>query len=206
MLAELADRLVAVHGQTDQLRLIRPAEQRAALDRFAAAATPVADGPRRCTRRLRAVARGRAGLRDRRARARELRREAELLRHGLAEIEAAAPQPGEDVDAGRRGEPARARGRVCVWRPRTAHDAVLGDADDPRAGEPTSRRCSAGPLGARTTPAPTTPNSTRLRLAAGSTELAAAVDRSATELASYLADLDAEPGPAWPGSSAPAPC
>ena len=38
MLAELGGELVAVHGQSDQLRLLRPAEQRAALDRFAGAA------------------------------------------------------------------------------------------------------------------------------------------------------------------------
>src|SRR6476660_8970566 len=35
VLGELAERLLAVHGQSDQLRLSRPAEQRAALDRFA---------------------------------------------------------------------------------------------------------------------------------------------------------------------------
>src|SRR5689334_2769570 len=35
MLGEIGERVVAVHGQSDQLRLLRPAEQRAALDRFA---------------------------------------------------------------------------------------------------------------------------------------------------------------------------
>src|SRR5690348_9965480 len=34
VLAELAERLVAVHGQSDQIRLTRPAQQRAALDRY----------------------------------------------------------------------------------------------------------------------------------------------------------------------------
>ena len=38
LLAELADDLVTVHGQSDQLRLLRPEAQRAALDRFAGAA------------------------------------------------------------------------------------------------------------------------------------------------------------------------
>ena len=41
VLGDLAERLVAVHGQADQLRLTRPAEQRAAFDRFGEA------GPRR---------------------------------------------------------------------------------------------------------------------------------------------------------------
>src|SRR3954468_18904573 len=35
VLAELAEQLLTVHGQADQLRLVRPAAQRAALDRFA---------------------------------------------------------------------------------------------------------------------------------------------------------------------------
>nr|BFE69781.1 hypothetical protein GCM10020092_030820 [Actinoplanes digitatis] len=35
MLSEVGEQVVAVHGQSDQLRLLRPAEQRAALDRFA---------------------------------------------------------------------------------------------------------------------------------------------------------------------------
>src|SRR2546423_10871009 len=35
VLGELGEQVVAVHGQSDQLRLLRPAEQRAALDRFA---------------------------------------------------------------------------------------------------------------------------------------------------------------------------
>ena len=38
VVAELAEGLLAVHGQTDQLRLSRPAEQRRALDRYAGAA------------------------------------------------------------------------------------------------------------------------------------------------------------------------
>ena len=35
MLAEVGEQVLAVHGQSDQLRLLRPAEQRGALDRFA---------------------------------------------------------------------------------------------------------------------------------------------------------------------------
>ncbi len=35
MLSELGEHVLAVHGQSDQLRLLRPAEQRASLDRFA---------------------------------------------------------------------------------------------------------------------------------------------------------------------------
>src|SRR5881394_2578823 len=37
LLGDIGEQVVAVHGQSDQLRLLRPAEQRAALDRFAGA-------------------------------------------------------------------------------------------------------------------------------------------------------------------------
>ena len=40
VIAELAEGLLAVHGQTDQMRLSRPAEQRRALDRYAGAGAP----------------------------------------------------------------------------------------------------------------------------------------------------------------------
>ncbi|HEY0806943.1 MAG TPA: DNA repair protein RecN, partial [Pseudonocardiaceae bacterium] len=96
VLGELAEHLIAVHGQNDQLRLLRPAEQRAVLDRFAGA--PVT-GPLAEYRELRAEwLRVIAELAERTDRSRELAREADLLRHGLAEIAGVAPQPDEDTD------------------------------------------------------------------------------------------------------------
>jgi DNA repair protein RecN (Recombination protein N) len=94
VLGELAEQLIAVHGQNDQLRLLRPAEQRAVLDRFAG--EDVA-GTLESYRRTRDDwLRVSAELTERTERSRELAREADLLRHGLAEIEAVDPQPGED--------------------------------------------------------------------------------------------------------------
>ena len=61
-LAEIADPLIAVHGQSDQHRLLRPRAQRGALDRFGGA--PVAElagGVRRAYRRLRATRRADGG-------------------------------------------------------------------------------------------------------------------------------------------------
>ncbi|HEX7661965.1 MAG TPA: DNA repair protein RecN [Pseudonocardiaceae bacterium] len=96
VLGELAEHLIAVHGQNDQLRLLRPGEQRTMLDRFAGA--PVAE-PLAAYRALRdewlAVC---AELAERTEKSRELARESDLLKHGLAEIEAVAPRPGEDDD------------------------------------------------------------------------------------------------------------
>ncbi len=96
LLSDLADHLIAVHGQNDQLRLLRPSEQRAVLDRYAG--DDVADVLARY-RAVRdewvAVA---TELADRTERARELAREAELLKLGLQEITAVDPQPGEDEE------------------------------------------------------------------------------------------------------------
>ncbi|BBZ52761.1 DNA repair protein RecN [Mycobacterium heidelbergense] len=84
--------LLTLHGQNDQLRLMRPEEQRGALDRFAGA------GPA-CERyrKLRdAWLSARRDLADRRDRARELAQEADRLKFALNEIDAVDPQPGED--------------------------------------------------------------------------------------------------------------
>lgn len=94
MLAELSADLVAVHGQSDQHRLLRSDQQRAALDRFAGetVAKPMAVYVERFER-LRAVE---AELTEVTTRSRERAQEADLLRHGLEEIEKIDPQPGED--------------------------------------------------------------------------------------------------------------
>jgi DNA repair protein RecN (Recombination protein N) len=98
VLVELADDLVAVHGQSDQQRLLSPARQRAALDRYAgdAVARPLATY-RTAYDRLRAVERE---LEEITAHGRERAQEADLLRHGLDEIEAVSPRPGEAEDLG----------------------------------------------------------------------------------------------------------
>ncbi|MBB3053322.1 DNA repair protein RecN (Recombination protein N) [Prauserella isguenensis] len=96
VLGDLAEQLIAVHGQNDQLKLLRSAEQRAVLDRFAGdpVATPLAEY-RRIRREWLDVI---TELEERSSRSRELAQQADMLRHGLAEIEAVAPEPGEDGD------------------------------------------------------------------------------------------------------------
>ncbi|BBY60650.1 DNA repair protein RecN [Mycolicibacterium sarraceniae] len=84
--------LLALHGQNDQLRLMRPEEQRAALDRFAGVDTKLER-----YRKLRdqwQVAR--RDLVDRTNRARELAQEADRLKFALTEIDGVDPAPGED--------------------------------------------------------------------------------------------------------------
>lgn len=140
VLADVTDRLVAVHGQNDQLRLLRPAEQRAVLDRFAGAAVTV---PLARYREVRDEwLRVGAELAERTERARELAREADLLRHGLTEIAAVAPRAGEDVEliaeARRLTEVDQLRGAARAARIAISGE-VDGDSDEPAALELVSR-------------------------------------------------------------------
>ncbi|KAA1424092.1 DNA repair protein RecN [Nocardioides antri] len=95
-LAEVAEPLVAVHGQSDQHRLLKASTQRAALDMYGgtAVASPL---QRYAELHDRLVATERE-LAEVVASARERAREADLLRFGVEEIAAVAPQPGEDLE------------------------------------------------------------------------------------------------------------
>lgn len=95
-LGELTGELLAIHGQNDQLRLAQPDRQRAALDRFAGAAA--AEALERY-RTARAAWLGTVDeLERRRADSRALAQEVDRLRFGLEEIDAVAPEPGEDAE------------------------------------------------------------------------------------------------------------
>jgi DNA repair protein RecN (Recombination protein N) len=119
LLAELAEDLVAIHGQSDQIRLLRPARQREILDRYAGPAVgePL-DAYRERYARLGQV---NAELTELVARARDRAQEADLLRFGLDEVAAADPQPGEDE-------------ALAAEEARLAHaDALRGAAEDAHA-------------------------------------------------------------------------
>jgi DNA repair protein RecN (Recombination protein N) len=185
VLSRLAEATLAVHGQNDQLRLLRPAEQRALLDRFAgeAVAEPL--------ERYRAVRaewqRVAAELVDRRDGARRLAQEADMLRHGLIEIGAVDPQPGEDselVDLARRLAAADDLREAAT----AAQAALVGadevDPDAPAAlaliGDARHRLSGAGD-----------PELTALDARLG--EALALLGDVGTELAGYLDRLDADP-------------
>ncbi|MCG8918712.1 DNA repair protein RecN [Actinokineospora sp. PR83] len=96
VLGELAEQLIAVHGQNDQLRLLRSAEQRAVIDRFAGEDVHEAlSAYQRVRDEWISVS---TELADRTNRAKELARESEVLRLGVEEITAIDPQPGEDTE------------------------------------------------------------------------------------------------------------
>jgi len=91
-LATFTTELLALHGQNDQLRLMRPDEQRGALDRYVDVTGLLAKYRKLRDEWLTA----RRDLIDRRNRARDLAMEADRLQFGLGEIDAVAPEAGED--------------------------------------------------------------------------------------------------------------
>ncbi len=126
LLAEIAEELVAVHGQADQQRLLNPTRQRGALDHYAGTAvSEPLDRYESVYRRHREVA---AQLDELTQYARERVREADMLRHGLAEIEGVEPRSGEDADLlaeeERLGHAEELRSAA-----QSAHEALLGDPD-----------------------------------------------------------------------------
>jgi DNA repair protein RecN (Recombination protein N) len=184
VLADLADHLLAVHGQSDQLRLVRPAAQRAALDRFAGVDL---EPYGKAFERWRAAARQ---LADRVGRAAELRREADLLSHGLADIEAAAPRPGESDElaalAARLGH-----ADALTYAARVAHELLLGDPD--AAGDAAADVSQLLGSAARALAAQRGSDAELDELGERLTELGALAADLGADLGAYADQLDADP-------------
>jgi DNA repair protein RecN (Recombination protein N) len=130
-LITLADDLVAVHGQSDQQRLLQAGRQRAALDRYAGdKLTKPLRAYSTAYQRHRQVS---ALLEEITTRARERAQEADLLRFGLEEIERVNPKPGEDVELAAEDE-RLAYADALRSSSNTAHEALLGDPSSLDAG------------------------------------------------------------------------
>ena len=149
-LAEVAEPLVAVHGQSDQHRLLQPRAQRDALDSYGGD-----DGRARCSPTYRALhaelLEAERELAEVVAHARERAREADLLRFGLAEIEAVSPAGGRGRLAGRRGAPARPRRHPAHGGRVRAGGAVVRRGQPRRPGR---GGCGAHPARRRPRPRP----------------------------------------------------
>ena len=134
-LAKLADRLFAVHGQSEQLRLRSSAAQREMLDRFGGSELLglLADYQRAHSER-RELENELAGLSDARD---ERVREAVRLREELEQIEAVDPQPGEETELKQRIE---RLSNLEELREATsaALRAIADDGDDPFASDASS--------------------------------------------------------------------
>ncbi|UQX90116.1 DNA repair protein RecN [Jatrophihabitans telluris] len=123
VLARLGDGVLAVHGQSDQQRLALPGQQRATVDRYAGLDL------HECAAAFGAWRAAEAELGRRTSDALALQREAELLRHGLAEIAAVDPQPGEDLELARLSVRLEYADNLRLAA-HTAHAALLGDPED----------------------------------------------------------------------------
>ncbi|MFI8632431.1 DNA repair protein RecN [Microbacterium sp. NPDC077663] len=184
VLADLADQLVVVHGQSDQLRLTSAAAQRDALDRFGGAPVAEAQGRYRAVwdawRTAAAELETLTTEQDARA------REAEELRAAIAAIEAVDPQPGEDAELAARAD-RLANAEELRLAAATAHAALSNEDDlpDVQALLAEARRALERAAGSYDV----------LRgHAAAIEELGYRVADLAGDLSGYLADLD-EGGP-----------
>ncbi|WP_369141183.1 DNA repair protein RecN [Modestobacter versicolor] len=189
VVAELAEDLLAVHGQTDQLRLTRPAEQRRALDRYAGAEhLALVDRHRAAYAAWRALA---DDLDRRRGQARELAQTADVLRHGLEEISALAPEPGEDealdTQAKRLGDADALRAAAD-----SARFALVGDVTGDLGGADLGQDAATA-LAAAERALAGSDDPTLVLLAQDLADAVAVVSDVSVQLAGYVADLDADP-------------
>lgn len=186
VLADFTAPLLTVHGQNDQLRLQRSEQQLNALDQFASETV----GPllRKYQVHRRSWLDARNELLERTARSRELALEADRLKHSLAEIDAIAPEPGEDARIV--GEVRRLSDLDSLREAAaTAHDALAGPADAPEDGSGALEL-----LGAARSRLESADDPALSALAPRLGEAIAVVVDLTTELSGYLSDLPSDPG------------
>ena len=181
LLSRLADSLVAVHGQSDQQRLVRPQEQRGALDRYAGdEVSDLLEQYQPDYQRLREL---KARLHDLRTHAGERLQRLDLLRHALDEIDAVDPQPGEDEElVQRENRLAHAESLAAA-----AAGASVALSEDEHS-------AAAALAAAKAVVDPVAGNDPRLEALAERLKRAA-IDLTdiASELAAYASDIDLDP-------------
>ena len=182
--ARVTEALIAIHGQSEQVRLTAADRQRTLLDRFAGGtvASVLAPYTRFYAERRAAT----TELERLRAEAQSRAREIDVLRFGLTEIEQIAPEAGEDISLA--AEAARLHSaddlRIAAG---SALTNIAGADDEPGGAlsEITAARKSL-----EQGPSDEDLADLARRLAEAGYQLA----DLASELARYLSDLDAEPG------------
>ena len=185
--AEIGAALVSIHGQSEQVRLGTTERQREVLDLAAGAELATV------------LARYRTAYASRRAAQQELSgliaesqaraREVDLLTHGLDEIASVDPRPGEDGDLAAEAHRlqsvddlrlAAGRASVALW----GDDDATGDTPSAVGLVATARKALEQAADG---------DSLAVPLAERARDLAALTADLAAEVASYLADLDADP-------------
>ncbi|SEL06683.1 DNA repair protein RecN [Rhodococcus maanshanensis] len=189
-LSELTGPLLTVHGQNDQLRLQRPDQQRQALDEFGGA--PIGSLLDKY-RSLRAEwIEARDELAERTRSSRELAQEVDRLEFGLNEIDAVAPQPGEDLaivaDVRRLSDLDSLRSAAAE-----AQAALLGGAAD-GADDSSDGVGALDLLGDARARIESSDDPTLTALGPRLAEAIAVVTDVSSDLTGYLADLPSDPG------------
>lgn len=186
VLGDFTGPLLTVHGQNDQLRLQRPDQQLHALDQFAS--DSVAALLKKYQKARKTWLDARNQLLERTARSRELALEADHLTQSLNEIDAVAPEPGEDehlvAEVRRLSDLDSLREAASA-----AHDALAGPSDSP--GEDSG---ALDLLGAARARLDTAEDPLLTALAPRLGEAISVVVDLTTELSSYLSDLPSDPG------------
>jgi DNA repair protein RecN (Recombination protein N) len=186
LLADLAETSLAVHGQSDQSRLLRPTHQRDALDHYAgsAVATPLG-AYTEAYAQLQALD---DELGELTSRSRERAQEADLLRFGLEEVEALDPQPGEEAALAAE-EDRLANADTLRKAAAGAHDALLGAGDGPE-GADAAALVAAAQSGLAAAGAH---DEALAGLASRVSEIGYLLTDVAGDLASYAAGIDVDP-------------
>jgi len=188
LLTYLSDDLVAVHGQADQQQLLKPGRQREALDRFAGSdlIRALGDYQRIYDRHLKV----RAELDALVVQAAQRVREAEDLRHGLADVERVEPAEGEDIELASEDE-RLSNADELHSAATTAHEALISD---PTRGAYEQADAVSLLGSARTALEAAAPHDPALgTLAARLGEAAYLLSDIATELAAYAESVEADP-------------
>ncbi|HHU67528.1 DNA repair protein RecN [Corynebacterium sp.] len=185
-LAEFTGPLLTIHGQNDQLRLLAPDQQLAALDRFDPAIAPLLADYRAAWRTWRDLA---WDLRQRTESRRELAQEIDRLQFALDEIDAVEPEPGEDVEL-----VTQIRRLQDVDTLREEASTALTAIDGPETFGGYSEEDPASTLLGRAEAALTASEDDQLtELGARLTEITSQLSDIAVELGGFLADLPADP-------------
>ncbi|WP_349260238.1 DNA repair protein RecN [Actinocrinis sp.] len=186
VLADLGEDLIAMHGQSAQQRLLQPARQRASLDRYAgdAVSRPLAEY-RAAYQQYREVA---AQLEELTTQAKERAQEADALRYGLAEFDKVEPVAGEleklTVESQRLGNAESLRAAAA-----TAHEALVA-TDDTTGSADASALVNAA---RRALEQVSRDDAALAPIAARLEELYWQLTETATDLAGYLAGIEADP-------------